>query len=287
LLTHCAVYLQLSKAGLAMMVLFTAAVGFIVADATAIRDPRFGWMLLGTAMAALAANALNQWGEQHNDARMDRTRKRPLPSGRLGARQALSWGLVLGVAGPTILFMTTTPLAAWLAIVTELLYLLVYTPMKYRSSFCTLIGAIVGALPPMIGWAAATGTLASGAWILAAILFAWQIPHFMALAWLYREDYARGGLRMLPIVDACGHVTCQVVLLYSLALLILGPLPALTGQAGPIYAMGSILLGLAFLLPAYRLWRKRDVRSARQLFLASIVYLPALLLLLIMRYILI
>jgi len=215
---------------------------------------------------------------------MERTRTRPLPSGRLSPREARLAGLGMLGSGQAILVLGTNLLTAALALATVLLYLLVYTPLKPRSSLNTLVGAVCGALPPVLGWTAAAGRLELGAWLFGLLLFLWQVPHFLALAWLYREDYARGGFRMLPAVDPGGQLTGALSALYSLALLPLGVAFALAGLAGPTFAGGFALLWLLLFAASLRLWRRLDRASARRLFFASVIVLPlALALLLVDR----
>ena len=199
-------YLELGKARLSTLVVATTAVGFAVAPGR-FDALLFAWTLLGTTLAALGANSLNQWAERERDALMERTRTRPLPSGRLAAREALAAGVLESLGGVALLAALVNLLTALLAAFVILLYVLVYTPMKSRSHLNTLVGAVCGAIPPMMGWTAVTGALDPGAYILAAVLFVWQIPHFLALAWLYREDYQRGGYKMLPHSDPSGRLT--------------------------------------------------------------------------------
>ena len=272
-----AAYLELTKPRLGALVLVTTLVGFVLSGGGPVEGRRLLWTLLGTALTVGAANALNQWMERGLDARMRRTCRRPLPGGRLRPWQALAWGAGLGVAGPLLLFRMVNPLTAALGVAAEVIYLLIYTPLKTRSSLCTLAGAVCGALPPVMGWTAATGRLQAGAWILGAVLFVWQIPHFLALAWVYRADYARGGFRMLPATDTEGQTTVQVIVLYSLALLPVGLAATFAGIAGWVYAAGSLALGLAFVTLGVAMYRQRTEVQARRLFLASIVYLPLLL----------
>jgi protoheme IX farnesyltransferase len=273
------IYLQLAKARLSALVLLTTAVGFVMGSTgTAGID----WLRLlltvaGTALAAGAANALNQVAEMHRDALMHRTRTRPLPSKAIGARHAVVFSLLSAGAGLAVLALTVNLAAAGLALATICIYVGLYTPLKTRSTLNTLVGAVCGAIPPMIGWVAATGRLEPGAWILGALLFVWQIPHFFALAWLYREDYARGGYAMLPVVDRTGRLTGQVVVLTSLSLLPLALAVTLAGLTGWVYAAGSIVMGLWILTFGARLYARRTDACARRLFLASIVYLPVLL----------
>jgi protoheme IX farnesyltransferase len=271
-----AVYLELAKARLCALVLVTTTVGFILASSTTLNWPLLLATLLGTAAAAFGANAFNQYLEADRDARMRRTAGRPLPTGRLTPWQARTFALTMTITGPVLLALLAKPLAAVLALLTALIYVLGYTPLKVRTPLNTLVGAVVGAIPPMIGWAAATGRLDFGAWLLGAILFFWQIPHFLALAWLYREDYARGGFRMLPVVDHDGGLTGRIVVLYSLILLPLGLSITLAGLAGLWYAAGAALLGLGLLAAGVRLYRQRQAADARRVFLASVIYLPLL-----------
>jgi protoheme IX farnesyltransferase len=272
------VYLELAKVRLCLLVLLTTLVGYILAGGEPGLDPiRLGWTLLGTALAAFGANALNQCIEVDRDSRMQRTRGRPLPSRRLSRPAAWTFALAAAGLGPLLLWTQVAVLPAALAALCLLMYVLLYTPLKPRTPLNTLVGALVGAIPPLVGWTAASGQLAAGGWILAAVLFFWQIPHFLALAWMYRDDYARGGFRMLPVVDASGRLTCRVILLYTLVLLPLGLSATLVGLAGPISAAGSVMLGAGLLWLALRLHGQRTAVNARRVFLASIIYLPLLL----------
>ena len=273
-------YFELSKARLSMMVVITTVVGFLLALENAGKTFdgwRLLWVTFGTALLACGANSMNQWMEREQDARMRRTRQRPLPAGDLTPTHAFLWSTGVSLIGFLALTIFVNTLTAALGLFTHLLYVLVYTPMKSRSSANTLVGAIVGAVPPMMGWTAATGTLGLGACLLAATLFAWQIPHFLALAWLYRDDYERGGFRMLPVVDQSGQETCKWVVLYSLSLIPLGAAFTLLGMAGWAHMIGSVILGVGFLTLGVRLYRDRTRLNARRVFLASVIYLPFLL----------
>jgi protoheme IX farnesyltransferase len=271
-------YLELAKARLSLLVLLTTLVGAVLGRSSGFLDNwTLLWTLLGTALAAAGANALNQWLERELDTRMERTRNRPLPAGKMSPRHALLFGMGSAVAGVAVLASLVNTLAAALALSVILFYTLVYTPLKRRSTFCTLAGAVCGAIPPMIGWAASTGRLDTGAWLLGAVLFVWQIPHFFSLAWLYRHDYARGGFRMLPVVDRAGDLTCRALLMFAMVLVPLGLTVTLTGMAGPLFALGSILLGMGWLVLGVRLYRDRSDANARKMFLGSLVYLPLLL----------
>lgn len=274
-------YIELTKARLSALVVLTAMVGFLIATEGSIDFVGLLWLTLGTAFAAGGANGLNQWIEVQRDARMERTRKRPLPSQRLSTTEAFWVSALAAAAGVALLAVTVNALTAILCALNVLLYTLVYTPLKTRSAANTLIGAVCGAIPPMMGWSAATGSLSIGGWLLAAILFAWQIPHFLALAWMYRDDYARGGYQMLPQIDPNGTLTCRVLLLYTLALIPIALLMSLLGVAGLLYATGSLVLGMMMLIPAVRMLRETNRDNAKRVFYASLLYLPALLTLLV------
>jgi protoheme IX farnesyltransferase len=269
--------LELSKARLVSLVVVTTAVGFLMAAPGGWSGSHLAWTLAGTALAAAGSMALNQRIEVEQDGRMERTRLRPLPTGAVG----LAWGSVFGVSvatsGVILLAWRTNLLTAALGLAVIGIYTLVYTPMKRHTTACTLAGAVCGAIPPMMGWSAATGGLSLGAWILAGILFLWQIPHFLALAWLYRDDYERGGFRMLPIVDPAGDATVLMIVLYSLALIPVGLAATLSGMAGWTYAFGSLLMGGALLGMGASLARSRSLPAARRLFYSTLAYLPLLL----------
>ncbi len=272
------VWSRLAKARLSALVLATAAVGFLVAPAPAVDWVRLGWACLGTGLAATSAAMLNQLAEVRRDARMRRTAGRPLPAGHARPRTVFVVAIIAGYAGCSALAFGTTMLACALAAANILLYVLLYTPLKPRTTFNTLVGAVTGAIPPVIGWTAVTGTMAPGAWALFALLFAWQIPHFLALAWLYRADYAAGGFVMLPVRDPSGTATAQAALLSSLALVPVGLLAVLTGVAGARwYAPVALVAGLWISWLALGFLRERSDARARRLFLASLAYLPIVL----------
>ncbi len=269
--------MQLTKVRLSAMVVLTTAVGFVMASTGSIDWLRLLWVVLGTSLTAGAASVFNQIAEIKLDRLMVRTKDRPLPSGSLSTRHSFIFAMVLGYAGLAILSMLINFAAAGLALFTLLAYVLAYTPLKTRSTFNTIVGAVCGAIPPMIGWVAVTGTLEYGAWLLALLLFVWQIPHFLALAWLYRKDYERAGFAMLPVIDKSGQLTARVIVLTSLVLLCLSLTNTISGMAGWIYTIGSIILGLWLLKLAIGLHQSCTDAGARKVFLASLVYLPALL----------
>jgi heme o synthase len=278
-----AAYVSLTKPRLVLLVLVTVAVGFLLgARGSAHRTALVSLTatLLGTSLVAGGAGALNQWLERERDARMRRTSSRALPSGRLAPSEAAVFGGLLIFLGTAVLLLGANLLAAAVAFTTFVLYVFVYTPLKPWTTLNTVIGAVPGALPPVIGWGAATGRLGAEAWALFLIVFLWQFPHFLAIAWIYRDDYRRAGFRMLTAGDTRGTMTgCQAVS-YALVLLPAGLLPAMVGLAGPVYFAGAVLLGLWYLLEAARFWLEVSDRRARRLLRASFVYLPAILVLL-------
>jgi len=271
------VYLELAKARLAALVVLTAVAGYVVAARGGAEMATLVWTALGTALSAFGANILNQAWEVERDRLMERTRSRPLPAGRVRRSTAVLWGLLSGAAGLTVLDLGTNDLTAGLSLFCILLYVLVYTPMKPRTSFNTLVGAVVGAIPPVMGWTAATGRLTVGAFILGGLLLLWQVPHFMALAWMYRDDYARGGFRMLPAVDPTGGATSRLAFLYAAALIPLGALAWADGLSGTTFLAGSTMVGVVFAFFGWRFLRQRSDAAARRLFLASLLYLPLVL----------
>jgi heme o synthase len=270
-------YFELAKARLAGLVVLTTIVGYVLAARGSFDLAVFSWTVLGTTLTAFGANILNQWLEADRDKRMERTRNRPLPAGNVSRSQALLWGLLSSIAGLIVLDMGANRLTAVLSLFVILFYVLVYTPLKARTPFNTLVGAVCGAIPPMMGWTAATGHLELGAWILGGILFIWQVPHFLALAWMYREDYARGGFRMLPAADPDGSATGRAAFVHALALLPITGALAAAGVTGMTYLVFSQVVGIGFVVLGLAFARRRVRLTARRLFLASIIYLPLLL----------
>lgn len=269
-------YVELAKPRITALVMFTSLVGFVAASPESLTGAALLGALLGTGLVAAGASVFNMLLERDTDALMQRTRRRPLPAGRLRPVDALAFGAALTLSGLALLLWLCGPLAGAVALVTWLSYVFLYTPLKPITSLATMVGAVPGALPPVIGWAAARGSLDVGAGLLFAILFLWQIPHFLAIAWMYREDYARGGFPMLPVLDQQGSMTARQAFANAVALLLVSLMPTPAGLAGPWYFAGALLLGLAFVAMAYRLLRRRSMAAARQLFLASVVYLPLL-----------
>ena len=261
------------------MVLMTTAVGYALGryGAESFDWGTLGWTMLGSALAAAGCAMLNQVFEVRRDAAMDRTRNRPLPSGVISRSAGFAGGLLVAYAGVSLLATTVNLLAASLTFLTVVVYILIYTPLKPITTLNTLVGAVSGALPPMIGWAAATDGLEVGAWIIGGILFVWQLPHFFALAWMYREDYEKGGHAMLPVLDPSGEVTGRAMVSTALVLVPLGLSATLFGVAGWFSALASVVLGVWFAWKCFGFVQRRDKASARSAFLASLLYLPLLL----------
>ncbi|MGH7361902.1 MAG: heme o synthase, partial [Candidatus Methylomirabilales bacterium] len=270
-------FLALTKPRVVLMVLVTTLVGFYLGSWN---GPDYGALLatlIGTALAAGGTIALNQLLEREVDARMERTRLRPLPDGRLRPIEVLAFGAAITSAGLLLLTFAVNALSGLVAAGIVSSYLFLYTPLKRKTALCSVVGAVPGALPPVIGWAAARGELGLGGWLLFAILFLWQIPHSLAIACLYREDYARAGLRLLPVLDPDGRSTGRQVVAHCLALLAVSLLPTLTGLAGSVYFIAALAFGAAFLGCGIGLAVSRSAAAARRLLWASLVYLPALL----------
>jgi protoheme IX farnesyltransferase len=277
-LRRIADYVELGKPRIVLMVLVTAFVGFYVGSERVPNYLRLLQMLFGTALAAAGTLALNQFLERDSDAMMERTRRRPLPDGRVMPREAFWFGVLITVAGLAYLALAVNFISAWVTAFIAISYLLFYTPMKRRSSLCVLVGAVPGALPPVIGWVAARGSLDVDAWVLFAIMFLWQVPHTLAIARLYREDYAKAGIQFLPVIEPDGESTNRQIISHCAALLAVSLLPTLVGLAGPVYFIVAFLLGIGFLTSGIRLAMESTLPRARKLLFASLIYLPALLL---------
>ena len=271
------IWVELVKARLTSLVLLTTLVGFYMGSRGPVNYALMFHALVGTALVACGAAALNQLIEREHDGRMRRTEGRPLPAGRVQPDTVLIFGGALAAAGLVHLTLAVNPLTGFLGAITLGSYLFVYTPLKRVTTLNTAIGAIPGALPPLMGWTAATGEVTLGGWSLFAVLFFWQLPHFLAIAWMYREDYERGGFRMLPVVDRDGSRTGRQAVSHTLGLLPVSLSPVLLKLAGPVYFFGALLLGLGFLWCSIRFSRDLSRTNARRLFFASILYLPLLL----------
>jgi heme o synthase len=267
-------FVALAKPRLNFLVVASAMAGYAMAGMEGLGATRLVGTLAGTGLVAGGASALNQLLERDADALMRRTRLRPLPDGRVQPVEALMFGCALSGLGLLILAGTANLLAAAAALATLLIYVAVYTPLKRRTPLATVVGAVPGALPPVIGWAAARGSLSLEAWTLFGIVFLWQLPHFLAIAWMFRDDYTRAGFPMLAVIEPDGRSTARQALVYAAALLPLSLAPTLFGLTGRLYFAGAMVLGVAFLGLTARFARTRSTADARKLFLGSIVYLP-------------
>jgi protoheme IX farnesyltransferase len=271
-------FLALTKPRIAVMGLVTVTLGFMLNTTAEWSATTLGHALFGIGLVAVSCSVLNQWWERNSDRLMVRTAGRPLPSGRLLPGEVLAFGLLLGAIGLVDLIWFVNGLTALLSLATLLLYVVVYTPLKRHTSLCTTIGAIPGAMPPVLGWVAAGGELNSGTFALFATLFVWQFPHFLAIAWLYRDQYAAAGLRMLPQTRPAPRVTGWLCVGYSLALIPVSLLLKDAALAGDAFALIAVVLGMGYVGVSVRFLLTESVRTARQLVLFSLVYLPALLL---------
>jgi protoheme IX farnesyltransferase len=269
-------YIALTKPRVTWLILMSTGVGYFFGATAGWRFLTLLHTIIGTGLIASGTAALNQWYEREADGKMKRTRSRPLPSGRLGPGRALAFAIAISVVGFVELWLGANALTALLGLFTLASYLFIYTPLKQLSWHSTTIGAIPGAMPPLIGYAAASGRLTWEALVLFAILFFWQFPHFYAIAWMYREDYARAGIRMLPVVEPDGSSTARQILIYSSALVPISLIPKFLSMTGNLYLVGAIALGIFFVYAGLRVRAQRTRQCARGVLLASVVYLPVL-----------
>ncbi|MGH9908059.1 MAG: heme o synthase [Pyrinomonadaceae bacterium] len=279
---RAAAYVELTKPRITFLIVLTSAAGFVLASKGLIDYLALGRAMLGIALLSSGIATLNQYMERDLDGLMRRTADRPLPSGKLSPWEALLFGIGLTVLAEFYLAILINPLTALLGLVVIAGYLFGYTPLKTKTSLSTLVGAFPGAVPPLIGWTAASDQLSLEAWVLFAILFLWQFPHFLAIAWMYREDYARAGILMLPVVEPQGRITGQQIVVYTLMLLPVSLLPAILSISGKVYLVGAIVLGLLFLYSSIRTALSQSRQEARRLLLVSVVYLPLLFLLMVL-----
>ena len=277
-----AAYLELTKPRITFLIVLTAAAGFALASSAHIDYTGLLRSMLGIALLSSGIATINQYMERDLDALMRRTANRPLPSGKLLPVEALMFGASLIVLAEVYLAVLVNPLTALLGLTVIAGYLFAYTPLKTRTTLSTMVGAFPGAVPPLIGWAAARGTIGLEAWVLFAILFLWQFPHFLAIAWMYREDYTRAGILMLPVVEPDGRVTAQQIVVYTILLLPVSLLPTVLGVSGKVYLYGAIVLGLLFLYSSVRAAFSKSRQEARRLLLASVIYLPLLFILMVL-----
>ncbi len=278
-----AAYAELTKPRITFLIVLTAAAGFALASPARIDYAALCSAMLGIALLSSGIATLNQYMERDLDALMRRTAGRPLPSGKLLPWEALLFGAGLTVLAEIYLAVLVNPLSAVLGLTVIVGYLFAYTPLKTRTTLSTMVGAFPGAVPPLIGWAAARGSIGIEAWVLFAILFLWQFPHFLAIAWMYREDYGRAKILMLPVVEPDGRVTAQQIVVYTLLLLPVSLLPTVLGISGKVYLYGAIILGLLFLYSSVRAALSKSRQEARRLLLASVIYLPLLFILMVIN----
>jgi protoheme IX farnesyltransferase len=276
-------YLELTKPRITFLIVLTAAAGFCLGAQSGVDYRVLFHAMFGIALLSSGIATLNQYMERGLDGLMRRTEARPLPSGKLAPIEALLFGAGLTLAAEVYLALATNPLTALLGLFVVAGYLFCYTPLKTRSTLSTVVGAFPGAMPPLMGWTAASGRMGMGAWVLFAILFLWQFPHFLAIAWMYREDYGRAGIRMLPVVEPEGRVTGQQIVAYTLMLVPVSLLPTLIGISGKIYFYGALALGLLFLYSSIRAAFSKSRQEARRLLLASVLYLPLLFVLMVLN----
>jgi protoheme IX farnesyltransferase len=276
-------YLDLTKPRITFLIVLTSAAGFCLGARTGVNYATLFHAMFGIALLSSGIATLNQYIERDLDSLMRRTQMRPLPTGKLSPNEALIFGIALTATAEAYLALTTNPLTALLGLTVIAGYLFCYTPLKTRSTLSTFVGAFPGAMPPLIGWTAASGHMSTGAWVLFAILFLWQFPHFLAIAWMYREDYERAGIVMLPVVEPDGRVTGQQIVAYTLMLLPVSLLPTLVGISGTVYFFGALALGLLFLYSSLRAAFSKSRQQARRLLLASVLYLPLLFVLMVLN----
>lgn len=281
---RAAAYLELTKPRITFLIVLTAAAGFcLAAPYGAFNYTRFIHAMIGIALLSSGIATLNQYMERHLDARMRRTATRPLPTGKLSSMEALLFGVALTLGAEAYLALLVNPLTAALGFTVVGGYLFLYTPLKTRTTLSTAIGAFPGAMPPLMGWVAATGEVTIGAWALFAILFLWQFPHFLAIAWMYKEDYARAGIVMLPVVEPAGRLTAQQIVVNTLMLIPVSLMPTALGISGRVYLAGAMILGLLFLYSSITCAISRTRQQARRLLLASVLYLPLLFVLMVLN----
>ena len=278
-----AAYAELTKPRITFLIVLTSAAGFALGSPGPVNYVAMLSALFGIALLSSGIATLNQYAERDLDCLMRRTANRPLPAGKLAPWEALAFGAGTTILAEAYLLVFVNPLSALLGLTVIAGYLFAYTPLKTRTSLSTLVGAFPGAVPPLIGWTAARGSISLEGWVLFAILFLWQFPHFLAIAWMYREDYSRAGILMLPVVEPNGRVTAQQIVVYTLMLVPVSLLPVALGMAGTIYLYGALVLGLLFLYSSLRAAFSMSRQGARRLLLASVLYLPLLFILMVLN----
>lgn len=274
-------YIELTKPNINKLVLVTTTLGYYLGGRGFNSWPTFIWLLIGSASVCAGASTINHYMEREYDSKMQRTKRRPIPSGVITAHNALTLGIFLTLSGIFILYVSTNILTAFLSLLTAFLYIMVYTPLKRTTWLNTTIGAVPGAIPPLGGWAAATGHLDFSAGILFLILFLWQHPHFYAIAWMFKEDYKLGGFKMLPCIENDGKRTFSQIMLFSVLLVPVSLIPTFIGMSGLIYFFGILVTGICLVFVSYKVSQSKTVLDARRLLRATVVYLPILLILIV------
>lgn len=269
-----AAFIELTKPRIAVMLLLTAAAGFYLGTLGNFDLLLFCNTMIGIALLAFGVATLNQYLERRTDLLMLRTARRPIPTGRVTANEALVFGVVQCAASEVYLYFLVNPLTALLGLSVIVGYVLLYTPLKTHTSASTAIGAFPGAMPPLMGWTAAANDITLGAWALFAMLFLWQFPHFLAIAWMYKDDYARAGIKMLPVVDPSGRLTARQIVLFTIMLVPVSLAPFFLGLAGPVFLIGGIVLGTWFLFESFKAAAAKNVTRSRRLLMVSVIYLP-------------
>lgn len=269
-----AAYIELTKPRIAFMLVLTAAAGFFLGSKGSLDYVLFLNSMIGIALLAFGVATLNQWLERYTDRLMTRTARRPLPTGKLTANEALIFGSLTCVAAEVYLAVLVNPLTAVLGLTVIIGYVLLYTPLKTRTTISTAIGAVPGAMPPLMGWTSATNEITLGAWALFVLLFLWQFPHFFAIAWMYKEEYAKAGILMLPVVEADGKLTARQIMMFAIMMVPVSFAPFFLGFAGFVFLIGAAVLGIWFLFESVQAARMRTVERARRLMYVSVLYLP-------------
>lgn len=269
-----AAFVELTKPRIAVMLVLTAAAGFFLGSVGGLNYGLFLNAMIGIGLLAFGVATLNQWYERSTDRLMNRTSERPLPSGRVTPNEALIFGLLQCAVAEIYLYFLVNPLTAVMGMVVIVGYVLLYTPLKTKTSASTAIGAIPGAMPPLMGWTAAANEVSLGAWVLFALLFLWQFPHFFAIAWMYREDYKRAGILMLPVVEEDGAITARQIVMFAIMMVPVSLAPFFLGISGVFYLAGASLLGIWFLWISIKAARARTPAMAKKLMFVTILYLP-------------
>lgn len=282
--TRISAFFELTKPRIAFMLVLTSAAGFYLGAAGSFDPVLFVNSMVAITLLAFGVATLNQYLERAIDALMERTARRPLPTGKVSALEALVFGGLLCIGAEAYLFFAVNPLTAFLGLIVIVGYVFLYTPLKTRTTVSTAIGAIPGAMPPLMGWTSAANEITLGAWILFVLLYVWQFPHFLAIAWLYREQYEKAGIKMLPVVEKAGKITAQQIVLFTVIMLPVSVGPFFIGLSGWIFLAGASLLGAWFLVASIRMARDRDSKRARQLLLTSVLYLPLVFALMVLNH---